>query len=76
VISLAKAFAAALAVVAGAASAQNDSGKKSSDGLGNLFRGMGQELDKAGGSGAKKDAKKQPKKTSAQKADAPATKKD
>jgi hypothetical protein len=74
VISLAKAFAAALAVVAGAASAQNDSGKKTSDGIGNLFRGMGQELDKAGGSGTKKDAKKQPKKTSAQKADAPAAK--
>jgi hypothetical protein len=69
-IRSAKAFAAALAVVACAASAQNDSGKKTSDGLGNLFRGMGQELDKAGGSGAKK----QPKKTSAQRADAPAAK--
>ena len=75
-IRLAKAFAAALAVVAGAASAQNDSGKKTSDGLGNLFRGMGQELDKAGGSGAKKDAKKQSKKTSAQKPDARAAKKE
>jgi hypothetical protein len=76
VISLAKAFVAALAVVAGAASAQNDSGKKTSGGVGSLFRGMGQELDKAAGSGAKKDAKKQPKKTSAQKADAPAAKKE
>ena len=37
---------------------------------------MGQELDKAGGSGAKKDAKKQSKKTSAQKPDARAAKKE
>jgi len=57
-IRIAKVSVVALSLAAGAVTAQNDSGKKTADGFGNLLQGMGQELNKAGGSSAKKDTKK------------------
>jgi hypothetical protein len=52
--------------IAGTAYAADDSldkaAKKTSDGMGNLLKGMGQEIKKAGiGNDAKKDDKKAPK---------------
>ena len=73
-IRTAAVVAIALSLGAATAAAQNDSGKKTSDGFGNLLKGMGQEINKASGSStaAKKDAKK----TDAKKADAKAAKKE
>jgi hypothetical protein len=57
-IRIATISAIALSLAAGAATAQNDSGKKTADGFGSLLQGMGQELNKVGGGSAKKDTKK------------------
>jgi hypothetical protein len=73
-IRTAGALAIVLSLAATTAVAQNDSGKKSSDGFGNLLKGMGQEINKAGGSSTapKNDAKK----ANAKKNDAKAAKKE
>lgn len=68
-------IAIVFSLAAATAAAQNDSGKKTSDGFGNLLKGMGQEINKAGGS-SKKDAKKDAKKADAKKNDPKAAKKE
>lgn len=64
-------IAALIAALSGVAYAADDSldkaAKKTSDGFGNLLKGMGQEIKKAGVGDEKKDEKKDPK--SAAKAD-------
>jgi hypothetical protein len=72
-------IAIVFSLAAATAAAQNDSGKKTSDGFGNLLKGMGQEINKAGGSSTapKKEAKKAAaKKSDAKKNDAKAAKKE
>ena len=61
-IRMATVSAIALSLAVGAATAQNDTGKKASDGLGKALESMGQDLKKASGSTAKKDTKTSAKK--------------
>ena len=68
-VRIASALASVFCLATAPAWAQNDGVKKSGDGVGNVFKGIGQQIEKASGSSSsapKKDAKK----SDAKKADA------